>query len=290
MESLRAGAHGYLLKDAAATELRGAIRAVRRGESFFSPAIAGRLGAVLRGEPGEPRSPALAQLSARERQVLVGSRPGTDQPRDRARAGHQPPHRGDPPGKPDAQARRAHRGRAHPARARGGTDRTLRVYFPHESREDRNRDDEPGRAGRSDPGGALPAGAVRRPRDHPAPVPGLAGTVHRPPADPQGAGPLPQHRRRLPDPALHRGAGPRDGRAARPALPGDRTARILRRLPLRHAQERGRASRHGGGRRRAGGRVHPVSPVLLRHHGLEPQRALARRGAAPGWSTRSAGA
>ena len=59
MESLRAGAHGYLLKDAAATELRGAIRAVRRGESFFSPAIAGRLGAVLRGEPGE-------------RQVLVG--------------------------------------------------------------------------------------------------------------------------------------------------------------------------------------------------------------------------
>ena len=68
MESLRAGAHGYLLKDAAATELRGAIRAVRRGESFFSPAIAGRLGAVLRGEPGEPRSPGLAQLSARERQ------------------------------------------------------------------------------------------------------------------------------------------------------------------------------------------------------------------------------
>jgi DNA-binding NarL/FixJ family response regulator len=72
IESLRAGAHGYLLKDAAATELRGAIRAVRRGESFFSPAIAGRLGAVLRGEPGEPRSPAVAQLSARERQVLVG--------------------------------------------------------------------------------------------------------------------------------------------------------------------------------------------------------------------------
>ena len=72
MESLRAGAHGYLLKDAAATELRGAIRAVRRGESFFSPAIAGRLGAVLRGEPGEPHSPAVAQLSARERQVLVG--------------------------------------------------------------------------------------------------------------------------------------------------------------------------------------------------------------------------
>ena len=41
LESLRAGVHGYLLKNTAATELRGAIRAVRRGESFFSPPIAG---------------------------------------------------------------------------------------------------------------------------------------------------------------------------------------------------------------------------------------------------------
>ena len=72
MESLRAGVHGYLLKDAAATELRGAIRAVRRGESFFSPAIAGRLGAVLRGDPEAQRGSGLAQLSARERQVLIG--------------------------------------------------------------------------------------------------------------------------------------------------------------------------------------------------------------------------
>jgi DNA-binding NarL/FixJ family response regulator len=72
LESLRAGVHGYLLKDAAATELRGAIRAVRRGESFFSPAIAGRLGAVLRGDPEGGRAAGLAQLSTRERQVLVG--------------------------------------------------------------------------------------------------------------------------------------------------------------------------------------------------------------------------
>ena len=71
-ESLRAGVHGYLLKDAAATELRGAIRAVRRGESFFSPAIAGRLGAVLRGDHEAQRGSGLGQLSARERQVLIG--------------------------------------------------------------------------------------------------------------------------------------------------------------------------------------------------------------------------
>ena len=72
MESLRAGVHGYLLKDTAATELRGAIRAVRRGESFFSPPIAGRLSAVLRGEATTSASGALAQLTSRERQVLLG--------------------------------------------------------------------------------------------------------------------------------------------------------------------------------------------------------------------------
>ena len=56
LESLRAGVHGYLLKDTAATELRGAIRAVRRGESFFSPPIAGRLSAVVRGDPAATSS------------------------------------------------------------------------------------------------------------------------------------------------------------------------------------------------------------------------------------------
>jgi two-component system, NarL family, nitrate/nitrite response regulator NarL len=72
LESLRAGVHGYLLKDSAAAELGAAIRAVCRGESFFSPPIARHLGPAVRGElEGGPRS-ALAQLSGRERQVLVG--------------------------------------------------------------------------------------------------------------------------------------------------------------------------------------------------------------------------
>ena len=72
LESLRAGAHGYLLKDTAATELCAAIRAVRRGESYFSPPIAGRLSAVVRGETEPTPVGALGQLTARERQVLVG--------------------------------------------------------------------------------------------------------------------------------------------------------------------------------------------------------------------------
>lgn len=71
LESVRAGAHGYLLKDTAATELRGAIRAVQSGESYFSPPVASRLTAVVRGGPA-PESPAghLARLSSREREVL----------------------------------------------------------------------------------------------------------------------------------------------------------------------------------------------------------------------------
>ncbi|MGH7508918.1 MAG: response regulator [Gemmatimonadales bacterium] len=71
LESVRAGAHGYLLKDTAATELRSAIRAVCRGESYFSPPIAGRLRDALRAEQAKPGG-ALDQLTGREREVLLG--------------------------------------------------------------------------------------------------------------------------------------------------------------------------------------------------------------------------
>jgi DNA-binding NarL/FixJ family response regulator len=71
LESVRAGAHGYLLKDTAATELRNAIRAVCRGESYFSPPIAGRLRDALRGEHLTPAG-SLDQLTGREREVLLG--------------------------------------------------------------------------------------------------------------------------------------------------------------------------------------------------------------------------
>jgi DNA-binding NarL/FixJ family response regulator len=71
LESVRAGAHGYLLKDTAATELRNAIRAVCRGESYFSPPVASRLTAAVRGEQDNHYS-ALEQLTGREREVLLG--------------------------------------------------------------------------------------------------------------------------------------------------------------------------------------------------------------------------
>ncbi len=72
LESLRAGVHGYLLKDSAAAELGGAIRAVCQGESFFSPPVARQLGAVVRGELGGQAGGAVATLTSRERQVLIG--------------------------------------------------------------------------------------------------------------------------------------------------------------------------------------------------------------------------
>lgn len=71
LESVRAGAHGYLLKDTAAAELRTAIRAVCRGESYFSPPVATRLTAAVRGEHGPGGDP-LDLLTGREREVLLG--------------------------------------------------------------------------------------------------------------------------------------------------------------------------------------------------------------------------
>lgn len=68
LESVRAGAHGYLLKDTAASELRQAVRAVRNGQSYFSPSVASRLTAAVRGEDRG----VLEQLTMREREVLIG--------------------------------------------------------------------------------------------------------------------------------------------------------------------------------------------------------------------------
>ena len=67
LESVKAGARGYLLKDSPPAELRRAVRAVSRGESFFPPAIAARLAAAANAP-----IPPLATLTPREREVLLG--------------------------------------------------------------------------------------------------------------------------------------------------------------------------------------------------------------------------
>ena len=75
MAGIRAGARGYLLKDASPDELVRAIRIVARGESLLQPMVAARvldkLGEMMTtGETPSPESPPGIRLTAREREVL----------------------------------------------------------------------------------------------------------------------------------------------------------------------------------------------------------------------------
>ncbi len=69
---LRAGASGFLLKDARPEELIAGIRAVASGDSVVAPGLTRKLmDAYLHDSaPATPRSPLLATLSEREREVL----------------------------------------------------------------------------------------------------------------------------------------------------------------------------------------------------------------------------
>jgi len=68
-QALRAGAAGYLLKDAATVELEAAVRAVGRGETYLSPAISKHV--VTGFVQGTGRGPSsLEQLTPRQREVL----------------------------------------------------------------------------------------------------------------------------------------------------------------------------------------------------------------------------
>lgn len=65
---VRAGASGYLVKDAAASELLNAVRKLARGEVYFDPHAAKALAEVYRSpKPGEE---GLDSLTSREREVL----------------------------------------------------------------------------------------------------------------------------------------------------------------------------------------------------------------------------
>ena len=68
--ALRAGARGYILKDADEEELARAIRAVGRGEAIFSPAVAERVLAYFASSSPEAQPQAFPSLTDREREIL----------------------------------------------------------------------------------------------------------------------------------------------------------------------------------------------------------------------------
>ena len=66
--ALRAGARGYILKDADEEEMIRAVRAVAAGQAIFSPAIAQRVLAFFAAAPSDRA--AFPELTAREREIL----------------------------------------------------------------------------------------------------------------------------------------------------------------------------------------------------------------------------
>jgi DNA-binding NarL/FixJ family response regulator len=70
--ALRAGASGFLLKDATPEELVAAVRVVAAGESLLAPAVTSRLIAHFARQPALASTPPkLDVLTPREREVLV---------------------------------------------------------------------------------------------------------------------------------------------------------------------------------------------------------------------------
>lgn len=68
--AMRAGARGYILKDAEKDDLLRAIRAVGTGEAIFSPGIAARMIDYFAVARPAAREEAFPELTAREREVL----------------------------------------------------------------------------------------------------------------------------------------------------------------------------------------------------------------------------
>jgi DNA-binding NarL/FixJ family response regulator len=69
--ALRAGASGFLLKDATPEEILHAVRVVGAGEALLAPAVTGRLIAEFASRAALVPPPELASLTPREREVLL---------------------------------------------------------------------------------------------------------------------------------------------------------------------------------------------------------------------------
>ncbi|MGA5823305.1 response regulator [Kitasatospora sp. NPDC094028] len=71
LDSIMAGAAGYVLKQISGTDLVSAVRTVASGQSMLDPGAATRLMARLRGEAAAAQSSDFPRLTEREREILA---------------------------------------------------------------------------------------------------------------------------------------------------------------------------------------------------------------------------
>jgi two-component system, NarL family, response regulator NreC len=121
---LKAGAHGYLLKDCAFEELAYAIRLVMANKTYLSPGVAEIVVKDYVSRIPSPVQTAFSVLTAREREVLQLMAEGKSTAQYRRTFAYQHQDRRDPPSADHAQIGHPQRCRTHQIRHSG------RAYFP----------------------------------------------------------------------------------------------------------------------------------------------------------------
>ena len=123
--ALKAGARGFLLKDAGPELLVQAVHAAANGDALIAPNITIRLLAAFSESTGQPSRPTDRPADRPRGGSARHGCPWTHELRDRRRAAHQSEHGEDAPHRPDEQARGTKPGGAGDVGLRDGPDQAL---------------------------------------------------------------------------------------------------------------------------------------------------------------------